>query len=44
VRRKLFRINLALDEPARAQQAEAAEAARSGFFSDDLGDMQPRER
>jgi hypothetical protein len=44
VRRKLFWIDLAPDEPARAEQAEAVEAAHSGFFSDDLGDMQPRER
>ena len=43
-RRKLFWIDLAPDEPARTEQAEAVEAAHSGFFRDDLGDMQPRER
>ena len=43
-RRKLLRIDLAVDQPARARDADAAEAARDRLRRDDLGDVQPGQR
>lgn len=43
-RGKLIGVDAAVDEPAGAEQADAAEAAEAGFFRDDEGDVEPGPR
>ena len=43
-RGKFFRIHIAVDQPARAGQAESSESARDGVCGNDFGDVQPRQR
>src|SRR5205814_173446 len=43
-RGKLLRVDLAVDQPFRAGDADVAETAREGFGCDHLGDVQPGQR
>jgi Glycine transporter len=43
-RRQHIRINLAVDQPTRARDRDALEAARHRFARDLLGDVQPGQR
>ena len=43
-RRELFRIDLAVDQPASAGEADAPEAARHGLLRHSIGDVQPGQR
>ena len=42
--RQFLRIDLAVDEPARAGETDALEAARERLVADGIGDVQPRDR
>ncbi|MNZ90459.1 hypothetical protein D3C78_1094220 [compost metagenome] len=44
LRTQLVRVDAAVDQPARAQDADAPVAARTRFGRDLFGDMQPRQR